>query len=113
MIDTRLANGPYGGPALAANSSRTFVMIGQCGIPADATAISLNVAVTQPSSGGNLTLYPGGTSIPLVSAINYAAGQTRANNAIVSLGALGDLSVFCSQGSGTVQVIIDVDGFFR
>lgn len=113
VVDTRLPNGPYGGPALAANSSRTFVMIGQCGIPADATAISLNVAVTQPSSGGNLTLYPGGTSIPLVSAINYAAGQTRANNAIVTLGALGDLSVLCSQGSGTVQVIIDVDGFFR
>jgi len=60
-----------------------------------------------------LTLYPGGTSLPLVSTINYSAGQTRANNAIVKLGAAGDLIVRCGQGSGTAAMVLDVNGYFQ
>jgi len=48
-----------------------------------------------------------------VSSINYAAGQTRSDNGIVPLGPDGDLSVFCAQGSGTVHLIMDVNGYFR
>jgi len=33
------------------------------------------------------------------STINYSAGQIRANNAIIALGAAGDVLVFCGQGN--------------
>lgn len=114
VVDTRNATGPLGGPALAAGADRTFTFTGQCGIPSSAKAVALNVAVTQPSTGpGFLTLYPGGSSRPPTATINYSSGQTRANNAIISLGSAGDITVHCGQGSGTVQAIIDVNGYFQ
>jgi glucose/arabinose dehydrogenase len=113
-LDTRDPDGPYGGPALGAGSERTFVLSGRCGIPATATAVSVNVAVTQPAAGpGFLTLYPAGAPRPNASTINYRAGQTRSNNAIVPLGAIGDIVIRCVQGSGTAHVVVDVNGYFQ
>lgn len=114
LVDTRGAPGPYGGPALADAASRTFVLAGRCGIPPTATALALNVAVTQPTTGpGFLTLYPAAGSRPVVSSLNYTTGQTRANNAVVPLGAGGDLNVYCGQGSGTAHLVIDVTGYYQ
>jgi streptogramin lyase len=113
VVDTRNANGPYGGPALVANVNRTFVFSGQCGIPVGAKAVVLNVATTGPTAGGDLRLFPGGSSLPLTSAINYNAGKTRANDAIIRLGAGGDLVVHVDQPSGTVHAILDVTGYFQ
>ena len=113
VVDTRNANGPFGGPALAANADRAFVFAGQCGVPPGASSVAINIAVTLSTAGGDLRLYPAGTSLPLVSAINYNAGQTRANNAIIPLGAGGDLAVHVDQPSGTVHAILDVTGYFQ
>ncbi len=113
VVDTRNSSGPFGGPALAANSDRTFVVGGQCGVPSTAKAVSVNVSVTQASSAGNLRLYAGGTGLPNATAINYRANQTRANNGSAPLGTAGSLAVRCDQISGNVQVIIDVNGYFQ
>ena len=113
VVDTRNAVGAYGGPALIAGKDRSFIFVGQCGIPVGATAVSLNVTVVQPTGPGFLTLYPGGTTLPLAATINYRVGRVRANNAVVPLGAAGDISVRCGQGSGTVNLVIDVDGYFQ
>jgi hypothetical protein len=112
-VDTRDPAGPWGGPALSAVSERTFTFADRCLVPSSARSVSLNVTVTEPTARGHLSLYPGGTPLPLVSALNYATGQTRANNAIVPLGAGGILAVFCEQLSGTVHLIIDVNGYFE
>jgi PKD-like domain len=112
-IDTRNAAGPYGGPALAANADRTFVLTGQCNVPAGARAVSVNVTITQSSAAGDLRLYPTGALLPLVSTINYVKGQTRANNAVVALDDSGQFTVHCDQASGTVQFIVDVNGYFQ
>jgi len=113
VLDTRNPTGPLGGPAVAANADRAFTVTGQCGIPATARAISANVTITQPSSVGDLRLSAAGGALSLTSSINYRAGQTRANDAVIPLGAAGALSVHCDQSSGTVQFIIDVNGYFQ
>jgi hypothetical protein len=113
IVDTRNANGPYGGPALVAGANRTFVFAGHCSIPATAKAVALNVTATNQTTGGSLTLYAGGTTQPIIPTIDYNVGKTRANNAIVSLGASGDITVFCGQGSGSVDMLIDVNGYFQ
>jgi hypothetical protein len=92
VVDTRGPIGPYGGPALAASTSRTFGF-SQCGVSPTARAVALNVTVTGSTVGGYLTLYPSGGAAPLSSTINFRTGQTRANNAIVKLGAGALLSV--------------------
>jgi hypothetical protein len=113
VVDTRDAAGPYGGPSLAAGAQRTFVMAGRCGIPSTATSVALNVIAIFPSSPGFLTLFPGGTTVPFTSTVNYIPGKVRANNAIIPLGPLHDLAVVCGQASGTVDMVIDVNGYFQ
>ena len=115
VVDTRGAVGvPIGGPPLEAQSPRVFAIAGHCNVPSTAKAVSLNVAVTQPGADGNLRTFPTGLALPLVSSLNYAAGQTRANNAVMPLSANGEITVFAGQAAGTtVQVIIDVNGYFE
>src|SRR5271157_1534176 len=46
VVDTRGTAGPFGGPSLAGDSSRSFVVPQSgCGIPPTAQAYSLNVTV--------------------------------------------------------------------
>jgi len=113
VVDTRGPIGPLGGPDLVAFGTRQFPLAGACAIPATAKALSINVTVTHSGDSGDLRIYPAGAALPLTSTINYRVGQTRANNAIVTLGPAGDLSVFCEQPLGGVDLIIDVNGYFQ
>lgn len=116
VADTRNPVGPSGGPALSANTVRTFPVTGICGIPPSATAVAINMAIWFPSDGGDLRLYPAGGAVPLASAINFRAGLVRANNAIVPLGAGGQISVQCDMplgSSGTTDLFFDVYGYFQ
>jgi uncharacterized repeat protein (TIGR01451 family) len=112
LIDTRGPTGALGAPALGPGS-RAFTLTGTCGLPADARAVSLNVTVTAPTHPGDLRLYPSDAALPLVSTINYSPGQTRANNAVAVLSAAGALSVQGDQAAGTVELIVDVNGYFK
>jgi len=63
---------------------------------------------------GNVRLFPPGVAVPLVSTINFIAGQTRANNAIVQVGDAPTGSVVVLNGAaGTVHFILDVNGYFE
>jgi hypothetical protein len=97
---------------LSASASRTFPVGGRCGIPANATALSINLTVTGATAGGFVVVHPTGGGVPAISAINYSAGQTRANNGVVGLGAGAQVDLTCGQPSGTVQAILDVSGYF-
>ena len=113
VVDTR-GGAPIGGPVLQGQQTRALAVAGRCGIPSTAKAISMNLAVTQPSVAGYLLVFPAGQVAPTVSSINYAAGQTRANNAIIQLDAIGGLAAFVGQPMGTtVHLIIDVNGYFE
>jgi uncharacterized repeat protein (TIGR01451 family) len=111
LVDTRGPMGPRGAPALSPGP-RTFTLANVCGLPTGAGAVSLNVTITSPTHAGNLRIYPGGPT-PLVSVINYAPGQTRANNAIAVLSSTGAVTVQCDQAGGSVELILDINGYFR
>ncbi|MFN2384812.1 MAG: sorbosone dehydrogenase family protein [Thermoanaerobaculia bacterium] len=111
VADTRFAVGPYGGPALIANTDRTFTMTGRCGIPPTARAVSVNVTVTQATVLGDLRFFPAGAQLPGASTINFHSGRTRANNALLPLSAGGALAVRCVMPLGSVHLILDVNGY--
>src|SRR5437773_4629248 len=104
-------SGALGPPSLAALTPRVFPVAGNCGIPLTAQAVSANIAVTNTSGQGFLSIWPEGASIPspLVSSQNYALGQTIANAVLASLGTSGGINVYAQVG---VDVIIDVNGYF-
>jgi photosystem II stability/assembly factor-like uncharacterized protein len=108
IADTRSSGGP-----VQSASKRVFQIAGNCGIPATARSVAVNLTVTEPTAQGYLTAYETGTSTPETISISYRPGQTRANNAIVGLDPLGRLSLKCNQPSGTVHLIVDVTGYFQ
>jgi hypothetical protein len=113
IVDTRNAPGSSGGPALAPGWQRIFTVAEACGVPAGAKAVSVNLTVVA-SAPGYLSLFPGDAVHPGSSNLNFGAGQIRANNAVLALAGDGTGSVNVFNGStGTVQVIIDVNGYFQ
>jgi Calx-beta domain len=111
IIDTRLS-----GPALGANGSRTLAAAGLCGIPSTAKAVAANVTSVTPTDQGDLRLFPAGTAPPTTSVLNFGMGQTRAANAIVTLGAAGAITVQCDMpagSSGVTHIVVDVVGYFE
>ena len=116
LVDTRNANGPLGGPALAAAGApdRSFVLTGSCGIPSGATAVSANLTVVNAPFGGALTVYRGDGSLPGTTSISFNPVRTRAGNAILQLSLDGSGAVKVSNSSaGPVSFVLDVNGYFQ
>jgi hypothetical protein len=116
LVDTRNPDGPLGGPALTDGTVRTFAVAGNCGVPADAKAVAVNLTVVDPTAAGNLELFPSGITPPLVSTINFTAGLNRANNALLGLtgttpGSI-DVQTNMTAGSAT-DFLLDVTGYFK
>jgi hypothetical protein len=109
--DTRSANGPFGGPAITGGTSRSFVVPNSaCGIPGNATAYSMNVAVVPRGTLGFLTLWPSGQAQPLVATLNSLDGRVKSNAGIVPAGSNGAVSVFATD---TTDVVLDINGYFE
>jgi hypothetical protein len=102
--------GAYGPPSLSQGSPRNFSLSGQCGIPTGAVvAVSLNITVTNTQGPGFIQIYPQGAAAPVVSTLNYVAGQTVANAAVVPLGSGG---VTVTAGVSGTDLIIDTNGYY-
>ena len=109
VADTRNADGPLGGPSITGGSFRDFIISDSpCGIPANASAYSLNVAVVPKHTLGFLTVWPAGQTQPEVSTLNSPDGRIKSNAAIVVAGANGAISVFATD---TTDVILDINGY--
>jgi hypothetical protein len=93
------------------NVPMRLVVGNQGGLPAAPTGMTINATVAAPPAGGFLTLYPCpdlATAAPSTSTLNYRAGLTTGNSAIVSSSAGG----VCMVASQPVNVILDVTGYF-
>jgi uncharacterized repeat protein (TIGR01451 family) len=106
-VDTRTTT------ALASGALRTFPIAGSCGIPSTARAVAVNVTVLNATSAGYLVLWRSGTTVPGTSNVNFTSGKTRGNNAIVALGGGAVDAQASVGGSGSVQMLIDVSGYFQ
>jgi hypothetical protein len=110
VIDTRGAAGTFGGPFLAAGTTRTFPLrSSSCGIPATATTYSLNITVVPRGALGYLSTWPTGNSLPLVSTLNSMDGTVIANAAIVPGGSNGSVNFYTPNDT---DLVVDVNGYF-
>ncbi|MGH9650630.1 MAG: hypothetical protein ACRD3I_09200, partial [Terriglobales bacterium] len=87
-----------------------FTIWGTCGIPANATAVSSNLTIVGPAAQGHLLAYPANIGPPTISTINFGAGQTRANNAVVTLDTQGRMAAL---PAADTDLILDVNGYFQ
>jgi hypothetical protein len=83
---------------------------GNCTIPSDATAVTMNVTIVDPTAPSYLTIWPSTSPRPLAASLNWVAGQAPTPNAVTSgLGTTGAISLY--NHVGTVNVIIDIAGY--
>lgn len=120
LLDTRPAPDNVGsrlGPIGAGDASAHLQQVtgdnGKCvGIPGDATAVSLNVTVVNPSDASHLAVYPADAPAPLASNLNYVANQAATPNKVdVDLSDVGQIRI--RNQFGFVDVIVDVAGYYR
>lgn len=102
VMDTRIGLGgagrlPAGGTARVAIHP----------LPANATAVALNVTSAAASGQGFATVYPCAAGLPRTSTLNYVAGVTRPNNTIVGV----DGGV-CIYSLNSTEIVVDLVGYF-
>ncbi|MFJ9940559.1 PKD domain-containing protein [Streptomyces erythrochromogenes] len=111
FVDTRNGTGTAPGK-VRGQSAFGVKFTGRDGIPDGATAVALNVTVTNPREDGHLTVFPGGSTAPTTSNVNFRAGQTVANSVIVPVGPDGTVNFRNGSWNGT-DVIVDVVGYYH
>lgn len=105
LLDTRQVGQ---GPCLT--GSRVVQVTGRLAVPSGASAVALNVTVTDGVAPGYVTLWPSGQEAPFASTVNYTTRQTIANGTVVKLGSSGALTILAS--AGCPHIIIDVSGWY-
>lgn len=97
---------------LDSGTSRDIQVRGVGGVPASATAVVVNLTVTNVTGSGYLTAHAGGTGVPGTSNLNFTVGQTKARLAIVPLDVQGRMRV-TTGGASSENVIVDVQGYLE
>ncbi|MDO8364551.1 MAG: S8 family serine peptidase [Actinomycetota bacterium] len=105
--DTRL---PTPNP-FTAGQTRTATLAGlvlptEPHVPVGAVGVSANLTVVAPGGNGNLKVYP--SAEPSTSSVNFAAGKTVANGALLALNG-NDVTAKMSQSG---HLLIDINGYF-
>ena len=110
VMDTRINQGnvPAGKPRAGGTTHLHLAGVGT--IPANATAVVLNVTATETDGAGFLTVFPAGGSRPLASNLNIErTSQTIPNLVTVPVGSGGQVAFFTQMAT---HVIADVFGYY-
>jgi hypothetical protein len=111
QVDTRIDKG-LSAP-LTARTPVCFAVAGADGLPAEATAVTGNVTVADPSASWALYLGPLSTSSPTTSTLNFDANQVASNNVTVALDGSGRLcATFIGPEGATTELVFDATGYF-
>jgi hypothetical protein len=110
LLDTRAGVGAPAG-RLAAGDVVTLPITGrsEAGIPADASAIVLNVTATEPEAAGYVTVWPCDQPQPAASNLNVDGSATVPNLVIAPVSADGTVCLSTMNG---LQLLADVEGWF-
>ena len=81
-------------------------------VPANATGVILNVTATNGTRPGFVTVFPGGSTNPGTSNVNFPTNLTQANEVTTGLGPNNDVTLFVGGfGDPRAHVIVDVVGY--
>jgi hypothetical protein len=112
LLDTRHGIGAPQAPVASGGTVRLKIA-GNGTIPAGVTAVALNLTAVDGTGNGYVTAYTDGVAEPDVSNLNYRAGQTVANEAVVPvIDGYVDLTNSGVKPSVSVDLLADVTGYF-
>jgi hypothetical protein len=114
VLDTRPAYNIGLAGAFKANINREFKVRGVFGIPAQAIAVTGNLAVTGQTAAGYVSLSTTPPpAVPATSNLNFPLGDTRANGLTIKLSPAGTIfAVYKAPNGKTAHLIFDVSGYY-
>lgn len=115
LLDTRTGTtsdnfSPKVSGVRAAGSTTEVKVASRLSTPYNAPGAVLTVTIDSPASGGWATVYPCASERPNASSVNFQAGVSVANTAIVPIDAQGKVCVFTSVAA---HVVLDLQGYFN
>jgi uncharacterized protein (DUF1501 family) len=111
LFDTRTGQGARPGK-LGHLEPLDVKVAGRAGVPASgASAVVMNVTVTEPEAPGFLSVSPTGTRRPDTSNVNFFGGDTVPNLVICKSGTGGKVTI--NGAGGPRHALADVFGYFR
>ncbi len=112
ITDTRSGSKyPNAGRTLGSAGTINVQIAGSGEVPSDGvSAAVLNVTVVGPTTESSLTVFPEGTTRPVVVNLNFNANETLANLVTVPLGNGGGVTIF--NRSGSTDVVVDLEGYY-
>jgi Tol biopolymer transport system component len=93
-----------------AGSTLELPITGRGAVGGGAVAAVVNITAVNATAAGFVTVYPCDAPQPLASSLNYAPGETAANEVIAKLSPTGTICLFTLQ---SVDLVVDVTGALR
>jgi hypothetical protein len=94
---------------VVAGSIVQLSVAGADGVPTNAIAVALNVTIDSPDTGGYVTVFPCGSTVPYASNVNFGTGQTVANSVLATVGVGGKI---CFLVTAAAHLIVDVSAAY-
>ncbi|MFJ6778596.1 PKD domain-containing protein [Streptomyces yangpuensis] len=110
VAPTRLADTRSAGGALGGGNTRTVKVAGVHGIPADATAVAVNLTSTGTTENTHVIAYPDPAKRPTTSNLNPEPGKDKSNQAILPVGPDGTVTLY--NNAGSTHLIVDAVGYY-
>ena len=102
ILDTRAGFGSFEDGGIATVQMADTLSIG-------VTAVVANFTIANATAASYLTVWPGGSTQPIASDLNYSGGQTVANLVIASLNG-GGFNIYNAWGEP--NLVIDLVGYY-
>jgi hypothetical protein len=102
LAPTRIYDSRVSGGAWQIGETRVIA------VPTGASAVAMNLTVTEPDTAGFVTVYPCQATLPVVSNINFVPGQVVAN--LVQTGVSG--GQVCVHSSTRAHIVLDLQGTY-
>lgn len=112
IYDSRTGSGqPGAGTTLGAGGTDNVTVTGVAGVPTNATAVALNVAITNATASSYIEAYPTGAAPANPTADqNFVAGETLSSQVIAGVGTNGQVTI--RNYAGSTDIVVDVNGYF-
>jgi hypothetical protein len=107
VLDTRIR---LGASTPAPVGGTVSVKVTGSAVPADASAVLVNLTAVSPGAAGYLTAYPAGAARPTASNLNFPAGRTVPGFAVVPIGDLGQITLY-NGSARPLQLLADIQGY--
>ena len=110
-LDTRGTGSKYKKTPVPAGQTVSATVVGTgLNVPTGASAVAVQVTVTDDKASGYVTAYPAGSDRPTTAALVFTAGRNMANTVLVPVGTNNEIT-FYNGTAGPLDVIAQIVGF--